>query len=516
LSLALVAGVLIGVTLDFPARGLALSETNQRENKIRQIINYIDFEYVEDLNTDSLLDITIADLVRKLDPHSTYIPLSQVAASEESVKGSFEGIGIEFKMFRDTLTVIRVLDDGPAQEAGLKSGDRILVAANKEMYGAEVTTEEVVGTLKGKAGSEVTLSIYRPVGKVNDIVSVKRGTIPLKSVTTSFMANPTTGYVKLDRFSQDSDIELKRAIKRLKKEGAASLIVDLRDNPGGLLSVARDVADEFLSKNKLIVFTKDRKGDETTVYASSDGEFEEGELVILINEGSASASEIVAGAVQDNDRGWVIGRRSFGKGLVQEEMTLADGSKIRLTTRRYYTPSGRSIQKPFGDYNAGFLEKSGYEGADNDLPQEEDKHVYTTKAGRKVYGGGGIMPDIEIGVDTSKSAVLLYHLSNLSNMDSRAFLYVDKHRESLEKMSKKDLVNSFEVSDTVLHFFFGGHIDRIKVSDSKLMELIKGRIRAQIAYNLYGSSGFQEAYSKYDPAIVRALQTLDKGQALLQ
>mgnify|MGYP003642491853 CR=1 FL=1 len=509
------AGIFIGVFFDFPTQSLALSESSQRENKIRQIMNYIDFEYVDDLNTDSLLDLTISELVRKLDPHSTYIPLDQVAASDENVRGSFEGIGIEFKMFRDTLTVIRVLDDGPAESAGLKAGDRILVAANKEMYGGEVTTEDVVGTLKGKAGSRVTLSVYRPTGKTNDIISVKRGTIPLKSVTTSFMADSKTGYVKLDRFSQDSDKELGKAIRNLKRQGAQNLIFDLRDNPGGLLSVARDVADEFLSKDKLIVFTKDRKGEETTVYATSDGEFEKGKLVILINEGSASASEIVAGAVQDNDRGWVIGRRSFGKGLVQEEMTLADGSKIRLTTRRYYTPSGRSIQKPFGDYNQGFLEKSGYEGGDGEAIDDAE-HVYTTKAGRKVYGGGGIMPDIEIGIDTSRSAVMLYHLSNLSNMDSRAFNYVDQNRAVLSKMDRKTLLNDFEINDTILDFFFGGHIERLRGKDDKTIELIKGRIRAQIAYNLYGSSGFQEAYSKFDPIIIKALQTLDNGQALLQ
>ncbi len=383
------------------------------------------------------------------------------------------------------------------------------------MYGGEVTTDNVVNTLKGKAGSRVTLSLLRPSGKRNDIVSVKRGTIPLKSVTTSFMANAKTGYVKLDRFSQDSDRELGKAIRGLKKQGAQNLILDLRDNPGGLLSVARDVADEFLSKDKLIVFTKDRKGDETTVYATSEGEFENGKLVVLINEGSASASEIVAGAVQDNDRGWVIGRRSFGKGLVQEEMTLADGSKIRLTTRRYYTPSGRSIQKPFGEYNQGFLDKSGYEGGDG-ATSENEIDTYTTRAGRKVYGGGGIMPDIEIGVDTSRSAVLLYHLSNLSNMDSRAFTYVDQNRTALGIVGRKELINNLEINDTVLDFFFGGHLERLKDRDEKTIEMIKARIRAQIAYNLYGSSGFQEAYAKFDPMVIKALQTLDTGQALLQ
>lgn len=515
LSIALLAGISIGVFLDYPGPSLAMTESGQREQKIRQIINYINYEYVDEVNTDSLLDITLADLVRRLDPHSTYIPLEDVAANEESIRGSFEGIGIEFKMYRDTLTVIRTLDDGPSQKAGLQAGDRILVADNREMYGPEVTTDEVVGTLKGKSGSKVTLSIYRPTTKENDIVEVKRGIIPLKSITTSFMANPETGYLKLNRFSRSSDREMRDALRNLKGNGARNLILDLRDNPGGLLAVARDVADEFLKQDKLIVFTKDREGDKSTIYATSSGEFEDGKLVVLINEGSASASEIVAGAIQDNDRGWVIGRRSFGKGLVQEEITLSDGSKMRLTTRRYYTPSGRSIQKPFGDYNQGFLEKSGYD-ASHDHGLGDSGRVFTTQAGRKVYGGGGIQPDLEVPVDTSRSAMILYHLSNLANLDEKAFSYVDSHRKQLMQMGKKELFSDLIVDDELLEYFFGRHTARIKAQGEETLELIQGRIRAQLAYNLYGSAAFQEAYSPYDPMVKRALQTLGEGSALLQ
>lgn len=492
-----------------------MSESSQRESKIRQIINYIDFEYVDQVNTDSLLDLTIAELVRKLDPHSTYIPLDQVAANEESIRGSFEGIGIEFKIYRDTLTVIRTLEGGPSEKAGVKAGDRILVADNSEMYGPELTTDVVVNTLKGKSGSKVALSIYRPVEKRNDIISVKRGLIPLQSVTSSFMADPETGFLKLSRFSENSDRELGRAIRELKRKGARNLILDLRDNPGGLLSVARDVADEFLPDNKLIVFTKDREGNKNTVYATSEGEFETGKLVVLINEGSASASEIVAGAIQDNDRGWVIGRRSFGKGLVQEEMTLSDGSKIRLTTRRYYTPSGRSIQKPFGDYGQDFLDKSGYKLHDSQENLNPDQ-VFTTEAGRKVYGGGGIQPDLEVSVDTSRPAVILYHLSNFSNMDARAFAYVDEHRSQLSAMDKKALLHELEIDKEMLEYFFGGNAERIHDQDERTLELLKARIRAQLAYNLYGSAAFLEAYSRYDPMVQRALQTIEGGQALLQ
>ena len=419
-----------------------MNESSQRENKIRQIINYIDYDYVDQLNTDSLLDITINDLLRKLDPHSVYIPQQDVEASEESIRGSFEGIGIEFKIYRDTLTVIRALSGGPSARAGIQSGDRILLAGNREMYGEDLTTDDVINTLKGKSGSRVTMSVYHPVSGTTEMKSIKRGEIPLQSVTTSFMVNDHTGYMKLSRFSQNSDVELARAIKKLKKQGAHNLILDLRDNPGGLLSVARDVSDEFLTDNKLIVFTKDRNGDKNSIYATSSGNFEKGHLAVLINEGSASASEIVAGAIQDNDRGWIIGRRSFGKGLVQEEMTLSDGSKIRLTTRRYYTPSGRSIQKPYKDYDRGFLEQSGFEGM-HKVGADTTHSVYKTLGGRNVYGGGGISPDFEVPIDTSRAAVILYHLSGLANFDEQAFSYVDSHRKDFARVSEREFFQEF-------------------------------------------------------------------------
>lgn len=506
-------GVVVGVFFDFPAKSVALTESAQRENKLRQILNYIDFEYVDNLNTDSILDVTISDLLRKLDPHSAYIPQDQVAATEESIKGSFEGIGIEFRIFKDTLTVIRAIEGGPSEKVGIRAGDRILMAADRQMYGEELRNKDVIETLKGESGTRVSLAMYHPLDGSKEVVTVKRGEVPINSVQTVFMVDDSTGYVKLVRFSATSGKEFRAALKQLRGNGAERIIFDLRDNPGGLLSAAREVADEFLENDEMIVFTKNRTGDKNIVKASSGGIFKDGPLVLLINEGSASASEIVAGAIQDNDRGWVIGRKSFGKGLVQEEMTLNDGSKIRLTTRRYYTPSGRSIQKPFDEYDQSYLQRKGYHEGDsqalNDtLPANK---IYRTINGRPVFGGGGIEPDVKVDLDTSRAGVVLYHLATLGNIDSKAFAYVDEHRKDFEAFSRKDFMDAFQITDTVMQFFFGKNVKELEKYDDKINTLLRARVKAYLGYYLYGNSAFQEAYGLYDPFIKEALRLLNEN-----
>lgn len=505
------AGIVIGVYFNFPNRSIAMSSSQMRENKLRQIINYINYDYVDKLNTDSLLDLTIADLVQKLDPHSTYIPVDQVAENEEEIKGSFDGIGIEFKIYKDTLTVMRVIENGPAEKAGLKAGDRILKASGKLMYGKDINTNTIVSTLKGPSGSKVALNIFRPYQNKHLLARIKRGEVELKSVPSYFMLNANTGYIKLIRFSQNSDDEVERALEKLKQQGASQLILDLRDNPGGLLQVARQVADEFLPGDMEIVMTKDRQGDKQVIKSSQGGEFKKGPLVVLIDEGSASASEIVAGALQDNDRAWIIGRRSFGKGLVQEEITLNDGSKLRLTTRRYYTPSGRSIQKPFEDYDKRFLAESGYQPKANDHFGNEDPSViFHTLSGREVYGGGGIMPDVMVPLDTSHAAAVLYHISMIENLDAKAFEYVDKHRDEFAEMSKKDFIRNFKLNDTLTNTFLGTVSQSMLRNDPIVTGMIKSHIKALIAYNLYGNAAFQQAYADEDPALSIALQTLNE------
>lgn len=504
ISLAVVLGLLIGMFLDFPAKKLSLTENELREQKIKQIINYVNFEYVDRVNTDSILDLTITDLLRKLDPHSTYIPLDEVSANEETIKGSFEGIGIEFKIYRDTLAVVNVLDGGPSSSAGLKAGNRILYADNERLFGEDIDNEKVIGTLKGKSGTQVKLEIYDPIERKTFQKTIRRGQVPIKSVITGFMLDEATGYLKLIRFAETSTAEIRKSLKSLKAKGAKNIVLDLRDNPGGLLSAARDISDEFLEKEKLIVFTKDRENIKHEVFATSNGLYEEGEIVILINEGSASASEIVAGALQDNDRAIIVGRKSFGKGLVQEEITLKDGSKIRLTTQRYYTPTGRSIQKPYQEYEGKYLYKEQKEKVDSSNLRNE----FTTPNGKKVYGGGGIMPDVKVPFDTSKTAAVLYHLSLRTDFDEKAFYYVDRNRSKLEVYSKEEFINNFNVDKEILEFFFDSSIERFYSTNERIQKIVKLRVKSFIAYNLFDNSVYLEAYSIEDPFIQKAMEVL--------
>lgn len=515
LSLALVTGICIGLLFSFPDRHLTFAEGDPREEKVKQIINYIDFEYLDAVNTDSILDIAITDLLRKLDPHSSYIPSSDVASASENIQGSFDGIGIEFKLYRDTLTVIRAIEGGPSEEAGIKAGDRILNANDETLYGEGIQVQDITSRLKGEPGSKVVLQIFDPYKKELQALTVKRGKVPINSIQSSFMINSNTGLIKLLRFAGTTSKEIKVAIAGLKAQGMKRLVLDLRDNPGGLLQAAQAVSDQFLENGKLIVFTRDRNEEGDEIYASRKGEFQEGDLIVLINEGSASASEIVAGAMQDNDRGLILGRRSFGKGLVQEEITLRDGSKIRLTTQRYYTPSGRSIQKPYGDYDRGYLERKGY---GTQVPQQDSSSIapqeYRTLAGRSVFGGGGIKPDIEVPFDTSKAATLVYHLGMVVSFDEKAFEYVDANRPKLIQLKRDEFMRDFEADSVVMAHFFTSRIEYLSEISESAKALLQSRVKAYIAYNLYGSSGFQEAFSLSDPVIQKALDLFERGYVL--
>lgn len=510
LGLTLVLGISIGSFMNFPVKPISLVESNERESKLRQIIDYINYEYVDDVNTDSLLDLTISDLLKKLDPHSAYIPSEMAARSEESIRGSFEGIGIEFKIYRDTLTVVHAIEGGPSLRAGIRSGDRILRADEKILFG-DVSSRDVINTLKGESGSEINLEVYRQ-GEGTRSIKVERDAVAINSVQMRFMLNDTTGYLKLLRFAQTSTDEMRQAIRDLKSEGARRLVLDLRDNPGGLMQIAREIADEFLEDDQMIVFTKDRSGNLRNYEATSRGTWEKGPLVVLINENSASASEIVAGAIQDNDRGWIIGERSFGKGLVQEEITLKDGSRLRLTTQKYYTPSGRSIQKPYDTYDDydghGYLGGDGAFQTSADLPDQ----VYYTRGGRKVFGGGGISPDRQVTRDTSQARSFVYHLGLITNFDEKAFAYVDHHREALADWSENQFVEDFVIDEEILSYFFDIHVGTIQRQSEATQALIRNRIKAFIAYNMFGSSAFQKVFVQFDPYVVTALELIDSPQ----
>jgi carboxyl-terminal processing protease len=508
LGLAVCVGVLLGIFFNFPHQTVAFNETSEREQKLRQILNYIDYEYVDKVNTDSLLDQTIGELLQHLDPHSTYIPEADVLASEESIRGSFVGIGIEFKIYHDSLTVVKVLDGGPSAQAGIIPGDRILKADTVKLYGPGLRAEKVLSTLKGERNTTTELIISRFGVEEALLLKVKRNDVDLNSVQSAFILNDSIGVIKLTKFSARSNEEIQASILDLKKKGARSLIIDLRDNPGGLLVAAEQISDQFLAKDSLIVFTKDRNDKKEEFFATKKGKFENGKLAILINRGSASASEIVAGALQDNQRATIIGRRSFGKGLVQEEITLGDGSKMRLTTQRYYTPSGRSIQRDYETYNSQFSFHGNNPNRANQgdstvlLPEEKEMNTRRNE--------GGIIPDIEIGYDTAGTTRLLYQLAMSVNLDEKAFEYVDRHRKELRAWPNDSFVSHWQVdSATYNHFFSEKASQFIYQQDSVQQLVLANRLKAFIAYNLFGNNAYQEIYSFDDPYIVRALEALE-------
>ncbi|MFT4782101.1 MAG: carboxyl-terminal processing protease, partial [Pseudohongiellaceae bacterium] len=338
IGVAVAIGVFIGGKLNFTDTSDRLFTSNSKKDKLNRLIDYIDYEYVDDINTDSIVDVTVNEILDNLDPHSTYIPKSELERVTNNMKGDFVGLGVNFYTFNDTITVIRTIEGGPSEKAGIKAGDRILMADGDSIFGKEWSNADIISKLKGEKGSRVRLSIFRKGEDHLLEIKVKRDIVPIKSVDASYMLTNNLGYIKINRFAESTYKEFKRALDDLQDQGATQLALDLRDNPGGFLGIAEQIVDEFLEEDKLILFTKNKTGKIEKSFATRRGDFEEGEIYILINENSASASEIVAGALQDNDKGTIIGRRSYGKGLVQREMSLGDGSAVRLTVSRYYTP----------------------------------------------------------------------------------------------------------------------------------------------------------------------------------
>lgn len=515
IAVAMIAGIFLGIKLNYPSKPVSLMAANIREQKIKQIINYIEFEYVDPVDTDSLLDNTIADMLRKLDPHSTYIAPVNTQRAQESIQGSFDGIGIEFQMYRDSITVVKVVPDGPAAKAGLKAGDRIIGVDGEAAVGENASTTDYVSKLKGPRGTKVIVKAYRPLDKEVYQIPIIRNQIPLVSLDAAYMIDDQIGFIRLNRFAETTYQEFSEGLKELKKKGATKLILDLRDNPGGLLTASTKIADEFLKGKQLIVYTEDRNSKTKYTYAKSKGLFLDGDVVVLINEGSASASEIIAGALQDNDRATIIGRRSFGKGLVQEEMSLADGSKIRLTTARYYTPTGRSIQKPYEDNYEAYQSESFKRFEAGELVNKDSIKVredlrFVTPKGKVVFGGGGIVPDIFVPIDTSKSLMWLYHILGYGRIDQFAFQYIDNNRKDFQNFNRQDFVANYDVSAELLDAFLEQEDLKkyLRATDALTEVYIKIRLKALMARNLFGNDAFFEVLHQNDPIVERARDVL--------
>lgn len=420
------------------------SSYNSGRVKLEKLLDLIEQEYVDNVNTDSIIDLTVNNILGQLDPHSTYISKSEFEDVQDVMKGSFVGIGINYYMLHDTLAVVKPLEGGPSYKAGLLAGDRILSVNGVQLYNKNISNDSVVNLLKGNNGSSLSMKIYRQKDKKIFDVKVVRGEVPLKSVDAAIKVNDTLGYIKISRFSETTFTEFKSALDRLRKGSMKSLVLDLRENGGGYMEPAIQIVDEFLSKDDVIVKTVNKKGNVKITMASSNGSFTKGSLYVLINENSASASEIVAGAIQDNDRGTIVGRRSYGKGLVQREMYLGDGSAVRLTTARYYTPSGRSIQKPYHDgfeqysneLNARFKSGELYE---RDSIHLADSLQFKTKKGRIVYGGGGIVPDVFVPLPTKHGEDAIQLLMKTSLVSYYVFEEIEKERKNIEKLNYKQL-----------------------------------------------------------------------------
>lgn len=523
IGLAAAIGVLIGMY--FSGGGASATNPNRsiaRSGKMQDVLQYILNEYVDTLDPKILQDDAINALLSSLDPHSSYIPATELEHMTEQLEGNFDGIGVEFNIQRDTIMVVAAIVGGPSESLGIQSGDRIVEIDGKPAAGVKITNEEVMKKLRGKSGTKVKVGIFRPGQKGIRPVTITRGKIPIHSVDASVMLDDQTGFIKISRFAANTFDEYQQAFSALRMKGMQRLVLDLRDNPGGYLNAAVDLADEFLPKGRRIVYTEGKARKRENYNATGRGSFETGDLVVLIDEGSASASEIVSGAVQDNDRGWVVGRRSFGKGLVQEETRFDDGSAMRLTIARYYTPSGRCIQRPYEkgsdeDYYMEIADRMRGSGKSKADSGKADTLRYNTLAGRTVYGGGGIEPDVLVEPDTSGFSEYLAQVVSNGLLSRFAFEYVDARRKELKAMYPSAEAFSRQFSGQILLNDFYAYAERNGVKadpKGKVVSagIISGQLQAMLGRALHGNNGYYLSQSLRDPVVRKALELLNSGK----
>ena len=527
ITIALLVGIVVGLIISYnysQARLFRLTENFQmRNNKIDMALALIDRYYVDSVETDSLVEQLLPDLMWYLDPHSIYIPASELTALNEPLDGEFDGIGVTFNMATDTIVVLNVIPQGPSQKAGIQNGDRIIRINDSLVAGQQLPIDEVMKMLRGKRGTKVTLSIQRQHASELLPITVTRDKIPMKSVNAACMLTPDVGFLRITSFSQHTYDEMTAALAELKKRGMTKLILDLRGNSGGYLGQSILMANEFLPAERLIVYTEDRDGNRMEEYSDGRGRYRDVDLAVLIDEQSASSSEIFAGALQDNDRATIVGRRSFGKGLVQQQIPFPDGSAIRLTTARYYTPTGRSIQKPY----TGADEEYDYDLYNRYLHNElfsadsirfDDSLRYVTPGGRIVYGGGGIMPDEFVPLDTTAVSDYYLDVAGQNLIYSYAMDYSDRHRKAINAVRDiKDLNALLDRGDLLADFvaFADRHgvapiPDQIRQSETLLRAILRGLIGRNTPLE---ESGFYANYYVADPTILRALAVFGEQAA---
>lgn len=522
LALCVIAGIVIGTFYANHFSGNRLSIINQGGNRINSLLNIINDQYVDDVNIDSLVDEAIPQILSNLDPHSVYISAEDVQMTNDELAGSFSGVGIEFVIRNDTIQVQAVINNGPAERAGILAGDKIVSINGEPFVGKEVTSQEAMHRLKGPKGTKVSVGVKRYGTNKVEQFSITRADIPQKSVTATYMLDNKTGYIKVRNFGDKTYAEMLIALAQLQQQGFCRLVIDLRDNTGGYMEAAVQMVNEFLPKDKLIVYMEGRKQPRADFKSDGRGTYQNLPLVVLINEGSASASEIFAGAIQDNDRGMIVGRRSFGKGLVQQQMDFANGSVIRLTVARYFTPSGRCIQKPYttgdGDgYQNDLIER--YEHGEF-FSQDSIKHSgkeYHTVMGRTVYGGGGITPDIFVPDDTA-DVTSYYKEAAMSGLILQfAFEFTDMQRNFLKQFTNVDDMNSYLMSqNTVEKFVVYAEKHGLKRRNNlikKSRRLLEHYINSRIIYNMMDENAWTEYVNSDDDVVKAALDVFETGNA---
>lgn len=520
-AIAVIIGIYVGKNYD----KLLTSSTivYSGSNKIDGMLNIISNQYVDPIDIDSIIEKSMPKIIGELDPHSTYISAKDLAMVNEDLEGSFSGIGVQFNLLNDTVTIVNVIPGGPSEMAGVIAGDRIIAVNDTAFTGKDITNEKVMKKLRGAKGSEVTLTLAR-IGSDNKNVKIKiiRGDIPLHSVDISFRTGEDIGYIKVSKFGSNTYNEFIGALAKLYREGATKFIIDMRGNSGGYMEAAINMVNEFLPSNQLIVYTYGEHSSTNKAYSNGTGAFKDNQVVILTDEWSASASEIFAGAIQDNDRGLIVGRRSYGKGLVQQQLPFSDGSAIRLTIARYYTPSGRSIQKEYkmGDnsnYEMDIVNRFEHGEFDSqDSIQVQDSIKYTTRIGRTVYGGGGIMPDIFVPRDTLGYSPYLTKVINDGLLYQFAFKYADENRETLSKFKDANSILKHLKSKPILTEFISFASKKGITPRPVYINISKGVINntlyAYIARNIIGDEAFYPIILMEDKTFLKAVDVLDKNQ----
>lgn len=512
LGLACAIGVLLGAALDFTDyTSTSLLKTDKKKEKLARLIDYIEYEYVDEVDMDSIVEVTVNEILTDLDPHSVYIPGEEYDNVSASMKGDFVGIGVSFYNVNDTIAVIQTLEGGPSEKVGIQGGDRILYANGEPLFNTNISDDSITKHLKGAEDSRVHLKVFRKGEPELLEFNVKRGRVALKSVDAAYMLTDDLGYIKINRFAESTHEEFKESLLDLKKKGATKIALDLRNNPGGYLAEATKIVDEFLPDDKLVLITKNKKGAVDKTFATEDGDFEHGKLFVLINENSASASEIVAGALQDNDKGTIVGRRSYGKGLVQREMSLGDGSAVRLTIARYYTPTGRSIQRPYENGNQAYFDDYLNRYQNGELVSADsiavaDSLKYRTPGGKTVYGGGGIIPDVFVPKDTNFEKESLTAMLRGGYMDRFVFEILENDREFYNSLSFSEFMNQEVVTEDIIRKFRGFVRNDFAVKIADYESVLKRYLKATMARQLFGSNESEQILNNDDRVIKKVIQ----------